>query len=118
MPISYLSAQFSDTQFKWSTVVKEDYAIYYAIKKWRHYLEDAEIMFKSDAKSLQKFLNGRIDDVKLETWSLELLGRSIKVEYIPGYKNKAADCLSRLPFVTRKRNNNPLKDEEISINVN
>ena len=37
MPIAYLSAQFSDTQFKWSTIVKEGYAIYYAIKKWRQY---------------------------------------------------------------------------------
>ena len=33
MPIAYLSSQFSDTQFKRSTVVKEGYAIYYAIKK-------------------------------------------------------------------------------------
>ena len=32
MPIAYLSAQFSGTQFKWSTVVKEGYVIYYAIK--------------------------------------------------------------------------------------
>ena len=28
MPIAYLSVQFSDTQFKWGTVVKEGYAIY------------------------------------------------------------------------------------------
>ena len=118
MPIAYLSAQFSDTQFKWSTVVKEDYAIYYAIKKWRHYLADAGILLKSDAKSLQKFLNGRTDNVKLDRWSLELQGMNIKVEHMSGYKNKAADCLSRLPFITRKRNNNPLKDEEISINLN
>ena len=47
MPIAYLSVQFSDTQFKWSTVVKEGYAIYYAVKKWRHYLEDTEILLKS-----------------------------------------------------------------------
>ena len=66
---------------------------------------------KSDAKSLQKFLNGKRDNYKLDRWSLELQGRNIKVEHIPGYKNKAADCLSRLPFVTRKRNDNPLKDE-------
>ena len=33
MPIAYLSTQFSDTQFKWHTVVKEGYAIYHAIKK-------------------------------------------------------------------------------------
>ena len=116
MPIAYLSAQFNDTQFKWSTVVKEGYAIYYAMKKWRHYLEEAEILLKSDAKSLQKFLNGKTDNMKLDRWSLELQGRNIQVEHIPGY-NKTADCLSRLPFVTRKRNDNPLKDEESTINA-
>ena len=33
MPIAYLSVQFSNTQFKWSAVVKEVYVIYYVIKK-------------------------------------------------------------------------------------
>ena len=33
MPTAYLSAQYSDTQLKWCTVVKEGYAIYYAVKK-------------------------------------------------------------------------------------
>ena len=66
MPIAYLSTEFSDTQFKWSTVVKEGYAIYYAVKKWRHYLEDAEILLKSNAKSLQRFLAGRTNNVTLE----------------------------------------------------
>ena len=54
---------------------------------------------KSVANALQKFLNGKTDNCKLERWSLELQGRTIKVEHIPGYKNKAA------------RNDNPLKDE-------
>ena len=49
MPTAYLSAKFSNTQFKWSTVVKECFAIYMAIKKCRHYLEDAEILLKNDA---------------------------------------------------------------------
>ena len=84
--------------------------IYYAIKKWRHYLEDTEILLKSDAKSLQKFLTGRTDNVKLDRWSLELQTRNIQVKHIPGHKNKEGDCLSQLPFVTRKRNDNPLKD--------
>ena len=116
MPTAYLSAQFSDTQFKWSTLVKEGYAIYYVVKKWRHYLEDAEIFLKSDAKSLQQFLVGRTDNVKLDRWSLELQGRNIQVEHIPGHKNKAANCLSWLPFVARKRNKNPLTDEDVSVN--
>ena len=117
MPVAYLSTQFNDTQFKWGTVVKEGFAIYHAIKKWRHYLEDAEVLLKSDAKSLQEFLNGKTNNLKLDRWSLELQGRDIQVEHIPGYQNKAADCLLRLPFVTRKRNDNPLKDEDISINA-
>ena len=116
MSVVYLSTQFSDTQFKWSIVVKEGYAIYYAIKKWRPYLEDAEILLKSDAKSLQKFLTGRTDNLKLDRWSLELQGRIIQVEHIPGHKNKAAGCLSRLPFTIRKRNNNSLNDEDFSLN--
>ena len=51
---------------------------------------------------------GRTDNIKLGRWSLELQGRNIKVEDIPGSQNKAADCLSRLPYITRKRNDNPL----------
>ena len=38
-------------------------------------------------------------------------------KYTLGPKNKAADYLSRLPFLTRKRNDNPLNDnEKIKIN--
>ena len=94
MPVAYLSAQSNDTQFKWITVVKEGHAIYYTIKKWRHYLEDAEVLLKSDAKSLQKFLNGKTDNLKLDRWSLELQGQNIQVEHISGHKNKAANFFS------------------------
>ena len=74
-------------------------------------LKMQKILLKSYAKSLQKFLNERNDNLKLDRWSLEPQGTNIQVEHIPGYQNKAADCLSRLPFVTRIRNDNPLKDE-------
>ena len=117
MPIAYLSVQFSNTHFTWSTVVKEWNAISYTIKKWRHYLEDVEILLKSNAKCLQKFLAGRTDNIKLDRWSLELQSRNIQVQHIPGPKNKAANCLSQLPFTTRKRNDNPLKNENVSINI-
>ena len=75
-------------------MVKEGYAIYYAVKKWRHYLEDAEVLLKSDARSLQKFLNGKTDNLKLDRWSLELQGRNIQVEHIAGHKSKTANCIS------------------------
>ena len=88
MPIAYLSVQFSYIQFKWSTTVKEGYAIYYAIMKWRLYLDDADILLKSDTKFLEKTLHGRIGNHKLDRWSLELQGRNIKVEHIRGHKTR------------------------------
>ena len=83
--------------------MKEGYAIYYCIMKWRVYLEDAEIFLKSDAKYIEKFLIGRTNNLKLCRWSLELQGRRIICEHIPGAQNKAVDCLTRLPFVTQKK---------------
>ena len=112
-PLHIYPQQFTDTQYKWSTVVKEGYAIYYCVKKWRPYLEDAQILLKSDAKSLEKFLEGRTNNLKLDRWSLELQGRRISCVHIPGIQNKAADCLSRLPYVTKKRNDNPLHDQDV-----
>ena len=38
------------------------------------------------------------------------------MEYIPSHRNKAAGCLSRLPFAIRKRDNNQLNDEDVSVN--
>ena len=38
-------------------------------------------------------------------------------KYIPSTENKAADCLSRRPYITRKRNDNPLHDEMDSIQI-
>ena len=114
MPVAYLSTQFSDTQFKWSTIVKEGYAIYYANKKWRSLLEGREILLKSDAKALLKFLSGKTENLKLDRWSVELQDRGIKLEHIPGNRNCFADCLSRLPFEVRKRVDDPLLDIEVA----
>ena len=63
-------AQFSDTQFKWSAVVKEGYAIYYAIKKWRHYLDDADILLKTDENLLKNFCMAELTTINLDRWSL------------------------------------------------
>ena len=66
------------------------------MKKWRHCLEEAEILLKSDAKSLQKFLNGKTDNLKLDRWALELQGRKHTSGNIyQGTRIRAADCLSR-----------------------
>ena len=50
----------------------------------------------NDHKSLQKFLNGKNANNKVNRWCLELATYNITFELISGAHNKAADCISQL----------------------
>ena len=58
-PIAFLSHTFTETQRKWSTPEQETYGVYYAITKWKYYLQGADIIVHNDHKSLAIFLNGK-----------------------------------------------------------
>ena len=72
IPVAYHSAQLSDTQFKWSTVVKVGFAIFYAIKKGRHYLEDAEILLKIGPLDLSSWQPKQAQFTWVHWWKLLL----------------------------------------------
>ena len=59
-PIAFLSDTFLETQRKWSTTEQEAYGVYYAITKWKYYLQGADITVRNDRKPLTKFLNGKM----------------------------------------------------------
>ena len=101
-PIAFLLHTFTETQRKWSTTEQKAYGIYYAITKWNYYLQGTDINVKNDHKPLAWFLNGKNAKNKVNRWSLELATYNITFKWIPGAKNKAADCLSRLvkPILT------------------
>ena len=50
----------------------------------------------NDHKPLNKFLNGKNANNKVNRWGLELATYNITFEWISGACNKAADCLSCL----------------------
>ena len=50
----------------------------------------------NDHKPLQKFLNGKNANNKINRWSLKLASYNITFEWILGAHNKAADCLAQL----------------------
>ena len=58
-PIAFLSHNFTETQWKWSTTEQEAYGIDYAITKWHYYLQGADIIVRNDHKPLACFLNGK-----------------------------------------------------------
>ena len=98
--IAFLSHTFLETKRKWSTTEQEAYGVYYAITKWSYYLQGTDIIVQNDHKPLNKFLNGKNANNKVNRWGLELATYNITFEWISGACNKAADflsCLVELP---------------------
>ena len=95
-PIAFLSHTFLETQRKWSTTEQEAYGVYYTITKWNYYLQGADIIVRNDCKLLDRFLNGKNANNKVNRWGMELATYNITYEWISGAHNKAADCLSDL----------------------
>ena len=52
-----MSGLFKDSQLNWATLTKEAYAIYMAVRKLNHYIQDAEVTVRSDHLPLKTFLH-------------------------------------------------------------
>ena len=94
LPVAFLSHTFKDTQWKWKTMEQEAYGVYYVVIKWNYCLQGSDIIVFNDHKLLQKFLNGKNVNNKVNRWSLKLATYNIKFEWISGTHNKTAECLS------------------------
>ena len=52
---------------------QEAYGIYYVVTMWNYYLQGSDIAVCNDHKPLQKFLNGKNANNKVDRWSLEVV---------------------------------------------
>ena len=95
-PITYVSGLFKGSQLNWVTLTKEAYAIYASVRKLSYYLEDSDIVLRSDHLPLRKFLEKNTLNTKVNNWAIEISPYRIKFEYIKGIKNTFADTMSRL----------------------
>ena len=75
---------------------QETYGVYYAITKWNYYLQGADIIVQNDHKPLNKFLNGKNANNKVNRWQLELATSTSPLNGFLDHIIKAADCLSHL----------------------
>ena len=66
-----------------------------SIKKHTYYLEDADVISRSDHLPLKKFLAKNTLNSKVNNWANEISPLRIS-EYIKGIKNTLADAMSRL----------------------
>ena len=95
-PITFASGLFKGSQLNWAALTKDAFAIYSSIKKLSYYLEDAEIMLRSNHLPLKKFLQKNTLNTKVNNWAVEISPYKIQFEYIKGIKNTLADTMSRL----------------------
>ena len=91
-------------------MTKEAFAIYSSIKKLSYYLEDADIVLRSDHLPLKKFLQKNTLNSKVNNWAVEISPYRIKFEYIKGIKNTLADTMSRLIQIDPKAKLQPEQD--------
>ena len=93
-PIYFLSKTLNKTELKWSTIEKEQYAIFYALTKLEHYLRDVHFVLKTDHKNL--VLLNTDPREKVQRWRLAIQYYDFDIEYIKGEDNVVADGFSRL----------------------
>ena len=89
-----MSKAFDERLSKWCTFQQEGFAIFYALKKWRHLLLDRKFTLMTDHANLM-FLKGS-SDPKVLRWMVSIQEMDFDVMHIKGTDNKIADAFSRL----------------------
>ena len=99
VPIAYHSKKFSPPQLKWSTGDKELFAIFSAVKRFRHLLEGRpKLRFLTDHKPLiYAFTSKTTRSSRVERQLAYLSEFSTDIRYVRGSENVVPDYLSRPP---------------------
>ena len=83
-PVTFVSSLFRGSQINWAALTKEAFAIYMSVKKLSFYLDQAEILLRSDHLPVMKFLQKNALNSKVNNWAMELESFNIKFKYIQG----------------------------------
>ena len=83
------------TQCSWPTIVKESYAIVYAIDKLKIYLQGTRFSVYTDHCPLTSLFTKKIKKYKLIRWQVFLSEFGGEITYIQGKTNNVAYVLSR-----------------------
>ena len=95
-PVAFVSGLFRGSQPNAAALTKESFAIYMSVKKLSFYLEQADVLLKSDHLPLKRFLHKNTLNSKVNNWAMELESLNIWFEHIRGQNNVLVDTLSRM----------------------
>lgn len=94
-PVMFISKKFSGAECNYAVIEKECYAIVWAVKMLRVYLEGKEFTVNSDHAPLQWLYRMKTSNQRLLRWSLILQEFKFSISHIAGKANIVADALSR-----------------------
>ena len=93
-PIRFMSKSFTGAQIRWSTIEKEAYAIYFALRSMDHIFGGQHFTTRTDHNNLI-FLNNA-GSKKVLNWKLSIQHLDFDIEHIKGKDNIVPDLFSRL----------------------
>ena len=76
-PVTFASRLFKGSQLNWAALTTEAFAIHSSIKKPSYYLEDAEMILRSDHLPLKKILQKNTLNTKVNNWAVEISSHKI-----------------------------------------
>ena len=89
--ISFASSKFTLAESRYHCNEQECLAVIWAIKRYRHYLEDSHFTLRTDSRALTWFRRIKDSCFKLARWTCLLDELSFTIEHCPGKNNEVAD---------------------------
>ena len=71
-PVAFVSGLFRGNQLDWAALMKEAFAIYMSVKKLSFYLDQLQIILRSDHLPLKRFMQKNTLNSKVNNWAMEL----------------------------------------------
>lgn len=93
--IHFSSSKFHKAEKQYHINEKECLAMVWAIRRYRHYLEDKHFVLRTDNRALVWLQSHQDDRAKLTRWALLLQEFSFTIEHVAGKANQLPDYLSR-----------------------
>jgi len=107
-PIAHASRSLTSAEQNYTQIECEALVIVFAIRCFHQYLYGQTFTLVTDHRPLCKILGEKegippLVAARMQRWALLLSAYQYKIQYVPGKQSYVANCMSRLPSLTGKR---------------